>query len=168
LSEILEKDACGVGFIANIKGIKSHKVLHNALESLANLDHRGAVSADGKTGDGAGILTQIPYKFFEKQLLKLNIKAPSVEDLAVGMFFLPKGKEESIKKEIEDIINQRFKFLAWREVPINEAEIGEIAKKTQPTIYQALISKEGVKVDSFERELFILRKKIYIHESDLV
>jgi glutamate synthase (NADPH/NADH) large chain len=160
LSEILEKDACGVGFIANIKGIKSHKILHNALESLANLDHRGAVSADGKTGDGAGILTQIPYKFFEKQLLKLNIKAPSVEDLAVGMFFLPKGKEESIKKEIENIINQRFKFLAWREVPISEAEIGEIAKRTQPTIYQAFISKEGIKVDNFERELFILRKKL--------
>ncbi|MFN3787033.1 MAG: glutamate synthase large subunit [Sulfurihydrogenibium azorense] len=160
MSEILEKDACGVGFLANIKGIKSHKILHDALESLTNLDHRGAVSADGKTGDGAGILTQIPYKFFEKQLKKLGIKIPSIEDFAVGVFFLPKGKEESLKKEIEDIINQKFKFLGWREVPINQDEVGEIAKRTQPTILQGFISKEGIKTENFEKDLFILRKKL--------
>lgn len=167
MSEILERDACGVGFLANIKGIKSHKILHNALESLSNLDHRGAVSADGKTGDGAGILTQIPYKFFEKELAKLNIKIPSVEDFAVGVFFLPKGKEEELKSVIEDTINEKFKFLGWREVPIEEREIGEIAKRTQPTIFQGFISKENIKVDNFERELFILRKKIEKISKDL-
>lgn len=157
---MVERDACGVGFIANIQGLKSNKVLNQALESLSNLDHRGAVSADGKTGDGAGILTQIPYKFFKKELDKLGLTIPSADDFAVGVFFLPKGKEEYLKREIEDIINQKFKFIGFREVPIREEEIGEIAKRTQPTIYQGFISKEGVETENFERDLFILRKKL--------
>lgn len=157
---MIERDACGVGFIANIKGVKSNKTLNQALESLSNLDHRGAVSADGKTGDGAGILTQIPYKFFVKEFEKLGYKIPQAEDFAVGVFFLPKGKEESIKKEIEDIVNQKFKFIGWREVPIKEDEIGEIARRTQPTIFQGFISKEGIKSENFERELFVLRKRL--------
>ncbi|GAB6073029.1 glutamate synthase large subunit [Venenivibrio stagnispumantis] len=157
---MIEKDACGVGFIADIKGIKSHKILSYALEGLANLDHRGAVSADGKTGDGAGILTHIPYKFFIKECEKLRIELPDKEDLAVGMFFLPLNKVDTIQKEIEDIINQKFKFLGWRKVPINEEEIGEIASRTKPAIYQAFISKKGLNIDNFERELFILRKKL--------
>ncbi len=74
---IIDRDACGVGFIADIKGIKSHKLVKDSLDALANLDHRGAVSADGKTGDGAGILTQIPYKFFEKEAKNLGIDIPS-------------------------------------------------------------------------------------------
>lgn len=157
---MVERDACGVGFIANIKGEKSNKILNQALESLSNLDHRGAVSADGKTGDGAGILTQIPYKFFAKQLEKDGVKVPAEEDFAVGMFFFPKGKEEELKSTVKDIINQEFKFLGWREVPIKEDEIGEIAKRTQPVIFQAFISKEGKQIDNFEKQLFILRKKI--------
>ncbi|MCX7738985.1 MAG: glutamate synthase large subunit [Hydrogenothermaceae bacterium] len=157
---MLEKDACGVGFIANIKGERTNAILNQALESLSNLDHRGAVSADGKTGDGAGILTQVPYKFFVKELKRLGYTVPSQEDLGVGVFFLPRGKEEELKAEIGDIINQKFKLIGWREVPIKEDEIGEIAKRTQPTILQAFISKEGVKTDNFERDLFILRKKI--------
>lgn len=157
---MVERDACGVGFIANIKGEKSNKILNQALESLSNLDHRGAVSADGKTGDGAGILTQIPYKFFAKELEKDGVKVPAEEDFAVGMFFFPKGKEEELKSTVKDIINQEFKFLGWREVPIKEDEIGEIAKRTQPVIFQAFISKEGKQIDNFEKQLFILRKKI--------
>lgn len=157
---MVEKDACGVGFIANIKGERTNTILNQALESLSNLDHRGAVSADGKTGDGAGILTQIPYKFFLKELKRLGYPVPSQEDLGVGVFFLPRGKEEELKADIRDIINQKFKLIGWREVPIKKDEIGEIAKRTQPTILQAFISKEGVKTDNFERDLFILRKKI--------
>lgn len=157
---MVERDACGVGFIADIKGRKLNKILNQALESLSNLDHRGAVSADGKTGDGAGILTQIPYKFFTKQMEKSGIKPPKPEDFAVGVFFIPKGKEEELKGLIKDIINQKFKLLGWREVPIKEDEIGEIAKRTQPTILQAFISKEGIQTENFERDLFILRKRI--------
>ena len=155
-----ERDNCGVGFIVNINGKKSHDLVDKALTSLANLDHRGAVSADGKTGDGAGILTHIPYKFFKKVLNELNIEIPKEEDFAVGMFFIPKNKEEELKKEIEDIINEKFKFLGWRKVPINEEELGEIAKRNKPEIWQGFISKEGIEINNFERELFILRKKL--------
>lgn len=157
---MVERDACGVGFIADIKGRKLNRILNQALESLSNLDHRGAVSADGKTGDGAGVLTQIPYRLFTKEMEKLGIKPPQPEDFAVGVFFLPQGKEEDLKAQIKDIINQKFKFLGWREVPIKQDEIGEIAKRTQPTIIQGFISKEGIKTENFERDLFVLRKRL--------
>ncbi|WP_457621565.1 glutamate synthase large subunit [Persephonella sp.] len=154
-----ERESCGVGFIVNIKGIKSHKLVSDALESLKNLDHRGAVSADGKTGDGAGILTHIPYRFFEKELSKEGIKIPDSKDFAVGVFFIPPGKEE-IKKEIQEIVNEKFKFLGWRKVPIVEDELGIIAKSNMPEIWHGFISKEGVDSENFEKDLFILRKKL--------
>ena len=155
-----EKDACGVGFLINTKKEKTHKLVCDALDALANLDHRGAVSADGKTGDGAGILTHIPYKLFSRELSKQGISIPKPEDFAVGMFFLPKGKEKELKVEIEKIINEKFKFIGWREVPIDRNELGVIAQKTEPTIVQGFISKEGINVENFEKELFILRKRL--------
>ncbi|NPA51409.1 MAG: glutamate synthase large subunit [Aquificae bacterium] len=155
-----EKDACGVGFLINTKKTKTHELVSKALEALANLDHRGAVSADGKTGDGAGILTHIPYKLFSTELTKKNITPPRPEDFAVGMFFLPKGKEEELKPQIEKIINEKFRFITWREVPIDRNELGIIAQKTEPTIIQGFISKEGIPTQNFEKELFILRKKL--------
>ncbi|EDP74434.1 glutamate synthase large subunit [Hydrogenivirga sp. 128-5-R1-1] len=154
--EIFERDSCGVGFIVNIKGEKSHNIVSDALTALANLDHRGAVSADGKTGDGAGILTQIPYEFFKKHLDNI----PSEEDFAVGVFFINPGKENEIREKIEETINKYFKFLGWREVPINHDELGEIAASTKPSIFQGFISKEGIDVENFEKELFILRKRL--------
>jgi len=156
LFEIFERDSCGVGFIVNIKGNKSHKLVNNSLTALANLDHRGAVSADGKTGDGAGILTQIPYDFFKKELKNI----PDEKDFAVGVFFINKNKESEIKNKIETVINEKFKFLGWRKVPINEKELGEIAASTIPEIWHGFISKEGIEVENFEKELFILRKKL--------
>ncbi|WP_457635444.1 glutamate synthase large subunit [Persephonella sp.] len=155
-----DRDSCGVGFIANIKGIRSHKIVSDALTSLANLDHRGAVSADGKTGDGAGILTHIPYKFFEKELSKLNIDIPQPEDFGVGVFFFPEGKSDQLKKEIEKIINEKYRFLGWRKVPIVEEELGVIAKSNMPEIWQGFLSKEGKETDNFERDLFLLRKRL--------
>ncbi|MDQ7056305.1 MAG: hypothetical protein Q9M89_07585 [Persephonella sp.] len=116
---------------------------------MQNLDHRGAVSADGKTGDGAGILTHIPYKFFEKELSKLNIKIPQPEDFAVGVFFFPEGKEEELKKEVENVVNKKFRFLGWRKVPVVEEELGVIAKSNMPSIWQGFISKEGIDVENF-------------------
>ena len=158
--QIFERDSCGVGFIVNIKGKKSHDLVDKALTSLTNLDHRGAVSADGKTGDGAGILTHIPYKFFKKKLTELNIEIPEEKDFAVGVFFIPKENKEELKSEIEKIINKEFKFLGWRKVKIDENELGEIAKRNKPEIWQGFISKEGINTDNFERDLFILRKKL--------
>ncbi len=151
-----EKDSCGVGFIVNIKGEKSHEIVKSALEGLSNLNHRGAVSADGKTGDGAGILTQIPYKFFEK-VLKQSI---SNANLAIGVMFLPNHKQEEIKKEINEIINNKFKVIAWREIPVNYEELGVIAEKTKPALWQCFISKENVECLDYEKALFILRKKL--------
>ncbi|RMA93185.1 glutamate synthase large subunit [Hydrogenothermus marinus] len=153
---LLERDSCGVGFIVNIKGNKSHKLVDDSLTALANLNHRGAVSADGKTGDGAGILTQIPYEFFKKEIPNI----PDEKDFAVGVFFINKEKEDEIKKQIENIINEKFKFIGWRKVPINEEELGEIAASTKPEIWQGFISKESIETDNFEKELYILRKKI--------
>ncbi len=155
-----ERDSCGVGFLVNTKGKRTHKLVNDALDALANLDHRGAVSADGKTGDGAGILTHIPFKIFERELSKQEIKIPKREDLAVGVFFLPKGKEKELKLEIEKIVNEKFKFLAWREVPIDREELGVIAQRTEPTIVHGIISKENIETDNFERELFLLRKRL--------
>ena len=154
--EIFERDSCGVGFIVNIKGEKSHKLVSDALTALANLDHRGAVSADGKTGDGAGILTHIPYEFFKKEIPEL----PDKKNLAVGVFFINPEKEEEIKSKIEKIINEEFKFIKWRKVPINEEELGEIASKTKPEIWQSFISKEGINTDNFEKDLYLLRRKL--------
>ncbi len=157
-----EKDSCGTGFIVNIRGEKSHSVVADGLEALANLNHRGAVSADGKTGDGAGILTQIPYKFFVQEFNKLGIQAPREENLAVGTFFLPASRKTEIQEKIKEIIEEKFEFLGWREVPIDEAELGEIAKFTKPELYQGFISKQnkGKETENFEKELFILRKKL--------
>lgn len=157
-----EKDSCGTGFLVNIKGQRSHSIVEDGLEALANLNHRGAVSADGKTGDGAGILTQLPYKFFQKELTKLKLQAPSEEHLAVGSFFLPASRQEEIQEKIKEIIEEKFEFLAWRKVPIDEAELGEIAKFTKPELYQGFLSKatKGHETDNFERELFVLRKRL--------
>ncbi len=155
-----EKDSCGTGFVVNIKGERSHSIVADGLEALANLNHRGAVSADGKTGDGAGVLTQIPYKFFEKELAKINIKVPSEEDFAVGVFFLPASRQEEIQEKIKEIIEEKFEFLGWRKIPISEGELGEIANFTKPELYQGFISKEHKESVNFERDLFVLRKKL--------
>src|SRR5471032_3150845 len=100
----LDKDSCGVGFIADIKGRKSHKIVEDALTILVNLEHRGAVGADPRAGDGAGILTQIPHKFFAKKAAELGFKLPGAGEYAVGTLFLPHDKER--QKEIADIYQQ--------------------------------------------------------------
>jgi glutamate synthase (NADPH/NADH) large chain len=161
----LEKDSCGVGFIADIKGRKSHKIVEDALTILLNLEHRGAVGADPRAGDGAGILVQTPHKFLAKKAAALGIKLPVPGHYAVGALFMP--HDADWRREIMDTYTavaaqDGMAVLGWRDVPTNNATLGESVKPTEPVHMQVFIARNP-KVASeqeFERRLYILRKTI--------
>jgi len=159
-----ERDACGVGFIAQIDGQRSNKILRDALSSCCNVVHRGAIDADQKTGDGAGVLTQIPHKLLLPTAIRLAGAPVAPQDLAVGVFYLPQDEAARLKVKIvaEGIIRQRgIRFLGWREVPVNVRELGEKARQTMPKIMHALLLKpEGLDAQAFERSLYIARREI--------
>jgi len=161
----LEKDSCGVGFIADIKGRKSHKIVEDALTILVNLEHRGAVGADPRAGDGAGILVQMPHKFIAKQAAALGIKLPPPGEYAVGALFLP--RDEAWRKEVMDTYaavaaQEGMTLLGWRDVPTDNSTLGESVKPTEPVIKQVLLARSPkvTSEDEFERRLYILRKTI--------
>ncbi|MEJ2543266.1 MAG: hypothetical protein P8Y99_04305, partial [Calditrichaceae bacterium] len=125
---IHEHDACGIGFVANVNGEKDHSIIQEGITILCNLEHRGAVGGDQKTGDGAGMLLQIPDKFFRKQV---DFKLPGLGEYAVGFFFLPADKEVAklAREQSEEIIKKEGgKFMGWREVPTDPNCLGEIAQ----------------------------------------
>ena len=161
----LEKDSCGVGFIADIKGRKSHKIVEDALTILLNLEHRGAVGADPRAGDGAGILVQTPHKFLAKKAAALGIKLPVPGHYAVGALFMP--HDADWRREIMDTYTavaaqDGMAVLGWRDVPTNNATLGKSVKPTEPVHMQVFIARNP-KVASeqeFERRLYILRKTI--------
>src|SRR5213592_238627 len=161
----LEKDSCGVGFIADIKGRRSHKLIEDALAILCNLEHRGAVGADPRAGDGAGILVQIPHKFFAKKVDRLGFSLPKPGEYAVGALFMP--RDPDWRQVIRDIYSQMLKregmtLLGWREVPTDNSTLGESVKPTEPVHLQVFIGR-GKKIRSeeeFERRLYLLRKSI--------
>ena len=156
-----EHDNCGAGFICSLEGKKSNDIIHKALKILECLEHRGAVSSDGKTGDGAGILTDIPHELFLK---KCSFKIPDFGNYAVGNVFLPNKVnqrtycESIFEKHLKD---QGLKVLGWRVLPVDPSVLGDIAKKTQPFIKQIFVSKSSTSQDDFEfnLKLFISRKK---------
>ncbi len=154
-----EHDACGVGLIANINGIPSHSILSRAVEGLKNLAHRGAIDADAVTGDGAGILTQIPYELLEEHLESMGKSRPKREDLGAGMLFLPQNEHaRAHSKEIVEAAVERegIRFLAWRDVPVDPRCLGKKAGMTRPAIAQALVEKPGgMDSDAYERALFL-------------
>ncbi len=160
-----ERDACGTGFLADLHARASHALLQDALTTIARLSHRGAVAADGKTGDGSGILTQIPHRLFARELEHSGRIAPAPGDLAVGMFFMPRDREPRAraKEIVQEIFAARhLDLLMWREVPVNLEALGEHAFKTRPYITQALLAR-GKQVgigDAFERALYFARKEI--------
>tara|TARA_R110000868_G_scaffold87090_4_gene243812 strand:+ start:126 stop:4634 length:4509 start_codon:yes stop_codon:yes gene_type:complete len=155
-----EHDNCGAGFICSLKGKKSNDIIHKALEILEKLEHRGAVSSDGKTGDGAGILIDIPHAFFQDEC---TFELPEPGNYATGNIFLPQKQnqrefctsvfEENIKK-------QGLKLLGWRDVPVNKAVPGRIAMETEPYIKQIFVAKEDPKQSFFDfnLKLYIARK----------
>lgn len=156
-----EHDNCGAGFICSLKGIKSNDIIHKALEILEKLEHRGAVSADGRTGDGAGILIDIPHDFF---VANCNFKLPEAGNYAVSNVFLPKKLNQQtysigiLEKHIKE---QGLKVIGWRDVPLDESVLGEIAAKSQPAVKQIFVGKENDEQDEFQFNLkiFIARKK---------
>src|SRR6267143_1113349 len=161
----LEKDSCGVGFIANIKGKKSRQIVSDAINILCNLEHRGAVGADPRAGDGAGILVQIPHAFFLRKASEIGFQFPKPGDYAVGALFMP--KETAWRKVITSIIANQIKaeqlvLLGWRDVPTDNSSLGETVKPTEPANMQVFIGRgDHIKSDDeFERRLYILRKSI--------
>src|SRR6516225_4291310 len=160
-----EHDSCGVGFVAAINGERSNRVLRYGLTSACNMAHRGAMDADAKTGDGSGVLTQIPYKIFRKEVTKLGHTLYNDSDLGVGFVFLPHDNayaQARAKAIVEEILEQRELFqFGWREVPLNIMVLGEKAQLTMPRIEQVLIGRPpGISDDEYERRLFLARNEI--------
>ncbi|MFM9981820.1 MAG: glutamate synthase-related protein [Burkholderiales bacterium] len=158
-----EHDACGVGFVANIKGTKSHAIVEQGLTILKNLTHRGAVGADPLAGDGAGILVQIPDQFFREEMAKQDVTLPPVGEYGVGMVFLPQepASRFACEYEIERAIKDEGQvLLGWRDVPCDNEGLGHSVKRIEPTIRQVFIGRgAGVTVtDALERKLYIIRK----------
>ena len=159
LSEF-EHDNCGAGFICSLNGERTNTIINKALNILTCLEHRGAVSADGRTGDGAGILIEIPHDFFKKQC---DFNLPKANEYAVGMLFLPNKINQSnycIKIFEDEIKKQDLEIIGWRDVPINSKVVGSIASKTQPTIKQVFIKPKDSKLNEkqFNLKLFVARK----------
>ena len=150
---------CGAGFICNLKGEKTNQIIHDALEILVKLEHRGGVSSDGKTGDGAGLLIDIPHEYFQRVC---EFEIPAQREYAVGMVFFPKNKnqyrycKETFEQEIK---NQGLKILGWRNVPVDSTQLGEIALASEPIIEQVFIGKGRVKKEiNFKAKLYAARK----------
>ncbi len=170
----LEKDSCGVGFVADIKGRKSHQIIEHGITILENLAHRGACGCDPLTGDGAGILIQIPHEFLTKEGKKLNISLPACGEYGVGHVFLPADKAE--QSECIQILEETVKaegqtVLGWRDVPVMSSGIGWVARSVEPVIKQIFIGRGPKIKDQFclEIKLLVIRKvtENKIHVSDL-
>ncbi len=163
-----ERDACGVGFVAHIKGKKSHEIVQKGLELLTNLTHRGATGYDPKLGDGAGLLMQMPDAFMRKEAAKLNINLPAAGEYAVGNVFLPqiaKSREACEALIVKIIAEENQIFLGWRNLPVDNSNIADAARDVEPMIRQVFISagKYNLAVldqNIFERKLFVIRKRI--------
>ncbi|MEI6266221.1 MAG: glutamate synthase central domain-containing protein, partial [Sphingobacteriia bacterium] len=157
-----EHDACGIGFVANIKGHKSHQHIADALTVLENMEHRGACGCENNTGDGAGILFQIPHEFFFDECIKLGVHLPAYGKYGVGMIFFPKSI--GLREECRDIFNRAaeklgLEILVYRKVPVNKNDIGPSALSVEPCMEQVFIGCPDSITNTidFERKLFILR-----------
>ena len=161
----LERDACGVGVVAHIKGERSYRVLRLGLDSVSNVTHRGAVNSDGKTGDGAGVMTHIPYKILRPVVAELGGTLESDADLAVGVFFLPADRsDDQVKAKViaEGVLRRRgFGIIGWRKVPVNPGALGQLALDTMPVILHLLLTRPtGLDDEAFERRLYLGRREI--------
>ncbi len=160
-----EHDACGVGFVANVKGRKSHKIVRQGLQILENLTHRGAVGADPLAGDGAGILMQIPDNFLREECATLGINLPAGGDYGVGVIFLPQQeatRDYCVNQLESTIADEGQALLGWRDVPTDNSGLGEGVKAVEPVVRQLFIGRGDncSKADDFERKLFVIRKLV--------
>jgi len=158
-----ERDACGMGFVANARGQKSHEIILQGIQVLINLTHRGACGCDPETGDGAGVLIQIPHEFFARQCAALGFKLPAPGTYGVGMTFLPVEKHERIQCEgiLERIAREEgLTVLGWRDTPVDASAIGRVARGSQPYIQQLFVgAPAGMPEDALERKLYVVRKR---------
>jgi glutamate synthase domain-containing protein 2/glutamate synthase domain-containing protein 1/glutamate synthase domain-containing protein 3 len=158
-----EHDACGIGFVVNIKGQKSHDIVKKGIEVLINLTHRGACGCDPETGDGAGLTIQIPHQFFLRECAKIGIELPAAGEYGVAMTFLPVEKQQRLLCEgiLERIVREEgLKVLGWRDTPIDGSAIGRVARASQPYIEQLFVgAPAGMGDDALERKLYLIRKR---------
>ncbi len=159
-----EHDNCGIGAIVSIDNIASHKIVDDALHIVEKLEHRAGKDAEGKTGDGVGILVQISHKFFKKEALKNGITLKDERDYGVGMFFFPSDKTEIVRaKKLFELLceKENLKFLGWRNVPVHEEVLGQKAKDCMPVITQCFIERpdDTQKGIEFDRKLYLLRRQ---------
>src|SRR5438270_10412217 len=139
-----EHDSCGVGFIADMKNRKSHEIVTKGLQILLNLDHRGAVGADPKLGDGCGILVQIPHRFFAEEMAKAGVTLPEPRHYGIGQFFMPRdaAARAEIRAIVERVVEEEgLTFLGWRDVPVDNADLGEAVKAVEPVHNQAFLGR---------------------------
>ena len=159
-----EKDSCGVGFVVNIDGTRSNQIVHQALEVLTNLSHRGACGCDPESGDGAGIIIQNPHEFFVEKCSEIGIYLPSSGNYGVGMIFLPPNPahRDQCQEVLERIIvEEGQRVLGWRDVPVDSSAIGSVAHEAEPVIRQIFVGKEAMLDErQFERKLYVIRRRV--------
>ena len=158
-----EHDACGIGAVVDIKGRKSHQTVDDALSIVERLEHRAGKDAEGKTGDGVGILLQISHKFFSKVAEELNIRLGNEREYGVGMFFFPQNEHlRAQAMKLFEVVTRKegLEFLAWREVPVDPDAVGQKARDCMPAIWQCFIKKPAKvsKGIEFDRRLYVVRR----------
>ncbi len=169
-----EHDACGVGFVVHMHGEKSHQIVRSGLEILVRLTHRGACGCDPLTGDGAGILTQIPHDFFKAKCAELDIDLPKPGDYGVGTVFLPPDPTERLacQNRLDELIAaEGQRLLGWRDVPIDNGHIGQTAREVEPFIRHIFVARgANTPREMFEWKLYVIRKQLEssIRGSELV
>jgi len=160
-----EHDSCGVGFVVDLKGRPSHAIVQQGIQVLLNLQHRGACGCEENTGDGAGILMQMPHRFLKAECDKLGIKLPALEEYGAGMVFLPRNVESraACERLFDQIVEEEGqRVLGWRDVPTDDSSIGPTAKAGEPVVRQVFIGRSDAVADgaAFERMLFVIRKRV--------
>jgi len=159
----MEKDACGIGFVAHLKGEKSHRIIRDALTMLENMEHRGACGCEENTGDGAGILLQIPHDYYKNEVKQLHIDLPDLGKYGTGFVFFP--QDEATRNQCKEFIEQtakklNFTILGYRKITTDNSPIGPTAKSAEPVIEQLFIKPEF----DFKEDIELERKLyIYVH-----
>ena len=158
----MEHDACGIGFVANLKGKKSHENVQDAVTMLMNMEHRGGCGCEPETGDGAGILIQNPHDFLKEECAQLGFELPEFGEYAVGMIFFP--SDDSIREECRYILNKHigelgFELIGYRDVPTDNSSIGATAKSLEPKIEQVFVKHKTITdPEELERKIYVLKK----------
>jgi len=157
-----EKDSCGVGFVCDIGGKASHSIVERGIEVLNHLLHRGAAGADAGTGDGAGILVQIPHRFLEGACRSLGFSLPQVGSYGTAMMFMPLDPDTRIACQAavdKSLSGEGLRVLGWREVPVEPAALGEAARATRPAVWQCFADSVGLSEEALERKLYVARRE---------